>query len=133
MVAECCDGLVVRLSPGQRPTTVPTVPRQGVFWPRGPECCSRRSGGQSLAGQQEAWPSPKWHGDKASSLFSAIREVGQSDVDVTSGLDFLKSTIPAIIVYFSTSLLLRVYNLNSNILKVCNPNSNFLYSSSSIP
>lgn len=115
--------------------TQPSPRSPGREWvgSRGPERCSRRSGGCSPAGQREVWTSPDRLGDKASSLLSAVKEVGPSDAGAISVLNFLHCTIPAITVCDSTALTLRVCHLNSNILKVCNPNSNFLYSSCNIP
>lgn len=83
---------------------------------------------RTLLSSRRPGPAPNGRVTRASSLFSAVREVGQSDVDITSDPDFLSSTIPAVIVYDSIALLLRAYNLNSNILKVYNPNSNLLCS-----
>ena len=83
-------------------------------------------------GWQVAWPSPDWEGDKASSVFSAFREEGQSDAGVASGPAFLQSTVPAMTVYDSIAFLLKADNLNANSLCL-QPNSHFLSCSCHIP
>lgn len=75
VVTGCSDGLAVRLGPGQRRTIVPMSSDKECFSPE-----ALRPPGCSSAGQQEAWSSPDWQGDKASSLFSAFSDGGQSDV-----------------------------------------------------